>query len=175
MPELMGNARSMLAMCASAAEGALDEGQQAALAAQIVGAFAAMPVIGGNIVALARDRDWYGLVGAISSYIDVSEASSRSTAVTATSSATASVRLDLSVFFDIEEAISLEIGLTDSCKDELGRLLREMAVSAQKGDAAAVSDKLRKYLELGANAVTVMTWLGPLLMQLGTMLAQHGK
>lgn len=171
MPELMGNARSMLAMCAQAAEGALDDSQQSALVSQITGSFAAMPVVGSNIVSLARKRDWYGLMGAIGSYIDVSEAGARTVSVSASATAEATVNLDMSVFFSAEDAIREDSGLTDARKDDLVRLLRDVATSAQRADSMTAAAKLVQLLELGADAVTIMAWLGPLLTQVGLMLS----
>ena len=171
MPESMGNSRTLLAMCIKAAEGGLDEGQQSALVSQVVGSFATMPVVGSNIVRMARRRDWYGLIGAIGCFIDVSEASSDTVTVKATASAEATLTLDMSVFFSAEDAISSDPGLTEAGRSELIGLLREIASSAQRKDAVTVSDKLRQFLEDGANVVTVMTWLGPILTQVGLMLA----
>lgn len=171
MPELMGNARNLLGMCAKAAEGSMDDAQQSALAAQVVGAFAAVPVIGGNVVQLVRKRDWYGVVGAIGSYIDVSEASSQKTEVSACSSASASASVDLSVVFGAEDALANASGADAETRKELVGLLRELVAAAQRKDAETAADRLRRYLEVGGNVAAVLEWLGPILMQVGAMVA----
>ena len=81
--------------------------------------------------------------------------------------------LDISVLYSAEDAIRDDAGLTDAGRAKLIGLLRETVIAAQRGDAATTADRLRQYLEVGANAATVIAWLGPLLTQLGVMLSQR--
>ena len=161
----MGNARQMLGMVVAAANGLLDDGQQSALSAQIAGAFAAMPVIGGNIVRLARTKDWDGLTGAIGSYIDIQEAGSRTSSIevstnvpvtsSSVSTASSSSRVDASIAQQLERTkAALEYSDNLGAAEKAGacEALEEARKSAETGDAGGLAEWLSKALELASNA-----------------------
>lgn len=171
MSGLMGNARQMLSMCVEASCGRLDEAQQAALSAQVVGAFAAMPVVGSNIVALARSRDWDGLTGAIGSYIDVQEASSPGMRVSASAVATATATAKQD-FYTAFRAIERADGLTDQQKERLEELLSEVEQAASARAPKAFAAKAAEWLGLAADSATVVTACAPFLAKLLGTIAQ---
>lgn len=172
MPELMGNARQLLSMCVAAAGGQLDEAQQLALSTQVVGAFATIPVVGRNIVSLAGQRDWDGLIGAIGSYIDVQEASSRTVSISAAASSTASATVSLrqdfcAAFRSIERAD----GLADSQKERLEELLSEMEQAASSSDRRTFAAKAAEWLGIAADSATVLTACMPFVARLFAAIA----
>lgn len=167
MSNSMEYTNQLLSMCVEAANGRYDEGQQSALASQITGAFASMPVVGRNIVNLAGRRDWNALIGAIGSYADVQGASSKATNIsvvnTASAVARASSRTSLSAAF---RSIERSDGLTDEQKERLEDLLTEMEQAAMRQDHKGFADRMSRWMALVADSTTVLTACAPFLANL---------
>ena len=182
MPELMGNARQMLGMVVAASSGMLEDAEQDALSAQIVGAFAAIPVMGTNIVRLAQRKDWNGLIGAIGSYIDVQEASSPSRRTSVTNYApvtnrnisTASSFSSSSMTFDVQfertkAAVEYSDSLDEGEKEVLIDSLDEAKKAAEDGDHKGLAEKLGSILDLakkGAGIAKAVLELLPMMVSL---------
>ena len=155
----------------SAARGELNEDERKALADEVIGAFQSFPVIGRGIVSLASQQNWNALIGALGNYIDTQRIGVASTSITNNAVSSASVSIDLRVVYEAEDAIREDASISSQEKTEIIRLLREVVSAAQRKDAPTAADRLRQLLEDGANAVTLITWLGPILVQVGMMLA----
>ena len=161
----MSNSRELMNKCSLAASGLLEESQCAALVSQVVGAFNSMPVVGRNIVSLARSRDWYGLVGAIGNFVDVNEASSHQTHVSAT--ATANTNLTISTNLAVR-IIERDNSLSDEQKDLLEDLLEEIGTTKNSQTKAR---KLAEWLSVASDSATVLSALAPLIASLVASMA----
>lgn len=167
MSDSMEYTRQLLSMCVEAASGSYDEAQQSALASQVTGAFASMPVVGRNIVNLAGRRDWNALIGAIGSYADVQGASSRAPSVsvvnTASAVARASSKASLSAAF---RSIERSEGLSDEQKERLEDLLAEIEQAAKQQNHKGFANKMSQWMALTADSTTVLTACAPFLASL---------
>lgn len=167
MDENMGYSRQLLSMCVDAMRGGMDDDQQKALTSQIVGAFAAMPVVGRNIVTLANNRDWNGLIGAIGSYIDVQEAGRHSTSINVASSAVARTNVSMRQHFNASfRAIERADGIEENVKERLEELLSAIEQSATSHNPKSFAKNVAEWMGLAADSSTVITACAPFIGKL---------
>lgn len=97
-------------------------------------------------------------------------ASSHGMYVSTSSNATATANVDISVILDIQQRVSNSDELDPEQTKRLTELLQEMVSAAQSNKPKSVMQRLREFIEIGANTATIAQVLGPLLLQIGQIL-----
>ena len=73
------------------------------------------------------------------------------------------VNVDITVMMDVQSQIQKSDELSQQTKDELVDVLKQMSDEMSRNNRNGVVDRLRKYLEIGANSATIAQSLGALL------------
>lgn len=93
--------------------------------------------------------------------------------VQATSEASAIANVNISAMLEAQDVISKSNELDPTQIDRLVSLLQEAVAAAQSDKPKTVAERLREFLEIGANTATIAQVVGPILLQLGQILSNQ--
>lgn len=122
-----------------------------------------------------EQNDWRFIEGELRRIMCELDASAgvSNVSVQATSEASAIANVSLTAMLEAQDTISRSSELNSAQIDQLVRLLQDAVAAAQSNKPKTVGEKLREFLEIGANTATIAQVVGPVLLQLGQLLSNQ--